>query len=60
DAGLPEGHLSAFALEIAAGLQPAVAVATEALPDRLKEIPAVSLYPHATYTRTRRVIDILT
>ncbi|MGC0369531.1 type II toxin-antitoxin system HipA family toxin [Microbacterium sp. SLBN-111] len=60
DAGLPEGHLSGFALEIAAGLQPAVAVATEALPDRLKEIPAVRLYPHATYTRTRRVVDVLT
>lgn len=60
DAGLDEGHLREFALQIAAGIQPAVAVVTESLPDRLKELPAVALYPHATYTQTRRVSDTLT
>lgn len=60
DAGLAEGHLREVALEIAAGLQPAVAVVTESLPDRLKALPSVALYPHATYTQTRRVIDALT
>ncbi|GAA1733518.1 HipA domain-containing protein [Microbacterium paludicola] len=59
DAGLAEGHLREFALQIATGLQPAVAVVIERLPDRLKELPAVTLYPHATYTQTRRVIDAL-
>lgn len=60
DAGLAEGHLREFARQIATGLQPAVAIITETLPDRLKELPAVTLYPHATYTQTRRVIDALT
>lgn len=60
DAGLAEGQLREFALHVAAGLQPAVAVVTEQLPDRLKALPAVALYPHATYTQTRRVIDALT
>lgn len=59
DAGLPEGHLREFALHIAAGLQPAVALATDPLPDRLKHLPAVTLYPHATYTRARTVIAVL-
>ena len=60
DAGLDEGHLREFALQIAAGIQPALAVVTESLPDRLKELPAVALSPHATYTQTRRVSDTLT
>ena len=59
DAGLAEGHLREFALQIAAGLQPAVAVVLESLPDRLKELPAVALYPHATYTQTPRAVDAL-
>ncbi|MGQ7311961.1 type II toxin-antitoxin system HipA family toxin [Microbacterium arabinogalactanolyticum] len=59
DAGLAEGDLREFALHIAAGLQPAVAVVLESLPERLKELPAVTLYPHATYTQTRRVNDAL-
>lgn len=59
DAGLAEGHLREFALQIAKGLQPAVAVVIERLPDRLQALSAVTLYPHATYTRTRRVIDAL-
>lgn len=50
DAGLAEGHLRKFARQIAESLQLAVIVA-EALPDRLKELPAVALYPHATYTQ---------
>ncbi|MGO1506766.1 MAG: HipA domain-containing protein [Microbacteriaceae bacterium] len=60
DAGLIEGHLREFALQITEGLQLAVAVVTERIPDRLNELPAVTLYPHATYTQTRRVIDALT
>lgn len=60
DAGLAEGHLRDFARQIAAGLQASVAIVTEALPDRLKDLPAVTLYPHATYKQTRRVIDALT
>ncbi|CAN7418735.1 HipA domain-containing protein [Microbacterium sp. LjRoot45] len=59
DAGLPEGHLRDFARQIAAGLQAFVAVALEPLPDRLQELPAVSLYPHATYAQTLRVRDTL-
>lgn len=60
DAGLAEGHLRGFALQIAAGLQPAVALVIESIPDHLNALPAVALYPHATYTQTRRVIDALT
>lgn len=60
DAGLPEGHLREYAIQVATALQPAVAAVIEQLPDRIKELPAVTLYPHATYTQTRRVIDALT
>lgn len=60
DAGLTEGHLREFASQIVADLQAAVAVAIDSLPERLKELPAVELYPHATYAQTRRVIDALT
>lgn len=59
DAGLTEGHLREFASQIAADLQAAVAVAIDSLPERLKELPAVELYPHATYAQTRRVVDVL-
>ncbi len=60
DAGVPEGHLGEFAVLVAAGLQPAVATVIEQFPDRLRELPAVELYPHATYTQTLRVRDSLT
>jgi serine/threonine-protein kinase HipA len=59
DAGLLEGHLREFALQIAARLQPAVAVAIEQIPEPLRELPAVKLYPHATYTQTLRVVAAL-
>lgn len=59
DAGLPEAHLREFAIQIANGLQAAVATVIEQLPDRLRELSAVTLYPHATYTQTRRVIETL-
>ncbi|MBZ4487475.1 HipA domain-containing protein [Microbacterium sp. cx-55] len=59
DAQLPEGHLRDFALRVAATLQPVVAAVIEQLPDHLKQLQAVMLYPHATYTRARRVIDTL-
>jgi len=59
DAHLPEGQLREFALKVAAALQTVVATVIELLPDRLKELQAVKLYPHATYTQTRRVIAAL-
>lgn len=60
DAGLPEGQLREYAVQVATRLQPAVATVIEHLPDRLKNLPSVTLYPHATYTQTRRVIDAFT
>lgn len=59
DVQLPEGHLSEFALQVAAALQPVVATVIELLPDRLRELQAVKLYPHATYTQTCRVTNTL-
>jgi serine/threonine-protein kinase HipA len=56
DAGPPEGHPREFALQIAAGLQPSVAVAVEQTPEPLRELPAVKHYPHARYTQTIRVV----
>ncbi len=60
DAGLHEGHLREFTIQVAASLQPAVAAVIEQLPDRLRELPPVKLYPHATHTRTLSVADTLT
>jgi len=59
DAGLPDGRLRRSALDVAAGLQYLLAAVLDQLPDHLTELSAVELYPHATYTRTRRVIDVL-
>ncbi|MDH6182172.1 serine/threonine-protein kinase HipA [Microbacteriaceae bacterium SG_E_30_P1] len=59
DAGVAEGHLRDFALQIASLLQFVVADAIEPLPERLKELSAVTLYPHATYTQTLRVLSAL-
>lgn len=55
DAHLPEGHLREYALQIVGVLQDVVATAIDQLPEHLKELPAVELYPHATYTQTLRV-----
>lgn len=55
DARMSEGHLREFALDSTATLQPVVASVIESLPSRLRELPAVTLYPHATYTQTLRV-----
>ena len=55
DARMSEGHLREFALDSTATLQPVVASVIESLPSRLRELPAVALYPHATYTQTLRV-----
>ena len=60
DAGLREEYLRAYAVQVTARLQTAVAAAIEQLPDRLKALPAVTLYPHATFAQIRRVIDALT
>ncbi|MCD7101820.1 type II toxin-antitoxin system HipA family toxin [Pseudoclavibacter sp. 13-3] len=59
DAGFPEGRLREYTVQIATKLQHVVSVVTEQLPGHLKELPAVTLYPHATYTQTRRVMDAL-
>ncbi|RLP76158.1 type II toxin-antitoxin system HipA family toxin [Mycetocola tolaasinivorans] len=59
DSALPNGYLDDFALGIAARLQPAVAEAIETLPEPLKQIPAVRLYPYATFAQTLRVRDVL-
>ncbi len=60
DAGLPAGRLREFAVQVAARLQLTVAAVIEQLPERLRELSAVELYPHATYTQTLRVADTLT
>lgn len=59
DAEVADGHLDDFALRIATNLQAAVANAIETLPQTLRELPAIQLYPYATYAQTLRVRDLL-
>lgn len=59
-AGLPLGYLDAFALHVAMNLQTAVAESIDSLPERLRQLPAVRLYPYATFAQTLRVRDMLT
>lgn len=59
DAELAKGYLVAFALRIAMNLQAAVADIIDSLPKSLRQIPAVQLYPYATYAQTLRVRDLL-
>ena len=59
DAGLLEGSLREYALHICAALQPTVGAIIDQLPRRIRELTAVTLYPHATYAQTRRVRDAL-
>ncbi len=58
-AELPAGHLNDFALHIATNLQAAVTDVISGLPEPLGLIPAVQLYPYATYAQTLRVRDLL-
>lgn len=59
DAELAPGHLTYFALHIATSIQGAVTEAIGKLPEPLKQIPAVQLYPYASYAQTLRVRDLL-
>lgn len=59
DSGLPSGHLGHFAIRIATTLQVAVGEVIRDLPRTLQQIPAVQLYPYATYAQTLRVRDLL-
>lgn len=59
DSDLADGILSDFAFETAACLQTAVNQTIDALPEQLRAIPAVELYPFATYAQTLRVRDML-
>ncbi|WP_458042252.1 MULTISPECIES: HipA domain-containing protein [Bacteria] len=59
DAKLPDGYLDDFALLIATNVQSAITETTEGLPEPLRAIPAVQLYPYATYAQTLRVRDLL-
>ncbi|SEB98832.1 serine/threonine-protein kinase HipA [Paramicrobacterium humi] len=59
DAEVPSGHLDDFALHIATNLQAALANTIGMLPQPLRELPAVLLYPYATYAQTLRVLDVL-
>lgn len=59
DAELSGGHLDDFALQIATNLQATVTGIIDALPEPLRLIPAVQLYPYATYAQTLRVRDLL-
>jgi serine/threonine-protein kinase HipA len=58
-AQLPQGSLSDFAIKIAVNLQSVVADVIETLPDALRKIPAVTLYPYATFSQTLRVKELL-
>ncbi|MBP2436950.1 HipA domain-containing protein [Microbacterium amylolyticum] len=59
DAELPSGHLEDFALHVATNLQSIVTEVIDALPEDLRSILAVQLYPYATYAQTLRVRDLL-
>jgi serine/threonine-protein kinase HipA len=59
DAELSNGHLDEFALYIATNLQKTLAEVIDALPEQLGPIPAVELYPYATFAQTLRMRDLL-
>jgi len=58
DAGLAAGYLDEFAVHVAANLQRIVSEVIDALPAQLHELPAVQLYPYATFAQTKRVRDL--
>lgn len=59
DAELVSGHLYDFAFRIATNLQAAITEVIATLPAQLQRIPAVELYPYATYAQTLRLRDLL-
>jgi serine/threonine-protein kinase HipA len=59
DAELPGKHLHDFALQIATSLQTTINEVIGSLPAQLQRIPAVQLYPYATYAQTLRLVDLL-
>ena len=59
DAELANGHLNDFAFHIATNLQSTLTQVIDTLPDSLQAIPAVELYPYATFAQTLRVRDLL-
>ncbi|CAN5564996.1 type II toxin-antitoxin system HipA family toxin [soil metagenome] len=59
DAGIPRGYLDDFALRIATSLQATLTQVIDTLPRPLRQIPAVELFPYATYAQTLRVRDLL-
>lgn len=59
DAELANGHLNDFAFHIATNLQTTLTQVIDTLPDSLQRIPAVELYPYATFAQTLRVRDLL-
>lgn len=59
DAELSDGYLDDFAFHIATTLQATLAEIIDDLPEPLRSIPAVQLYPYAAYAQTLRVRDVL-
>lgn len=59
DAEIHRGYLDDFALHIATNLQTTLNSTIATLPESLQQIPAVKLYPYATYAQTLRVRDLL-
>ncbi len=60
DAEIPSHSLDFFALNVAAHLQPMLAEVIATLPEQLRSLSAVALYPYATYAQTLRMRDLLT
>jgi len=59
DAELQEGQLTDFAFTVATNLQATLRDVIDSLPESLRRIPAVELYPYAMYAQTLRVADVL-
>lgn len=52
-------YLTDFALHVATNLQATVSEVIGTLPETLKDIPAVKLYPYASFAQTKRVAALL-
>lgn len=59
DGGLPAGYLEEFVSHVALNLQAAVTDTINQLPDVLQQLPAVELFPYATFAQTLRVRDAI-
>jgi serine/threonine-protein kinase HipA len=58
-AARPNGHLEECALRFATGLQGAVSSVIDELPEQIRSIEAVELYPYASFAQVLRVRDVL-